>query len=139
MRWLTLVLVITLTACSGGEFSAEVVDINLQPKVVGPVRWHGACTEPEGCLYRYRVHVTNTGDRTINVGQCTLTVTDGDGATYSSVGAAGSFPAGTSVKPGHEAVLDARAAFLISGRQNRRVDVVSISCEAWDWHGTAPI
>jgi hypothetical protein len=130
-----------LVACTSlGATTAEVVNVDLQPRAVGPARWDGhACASPNGRLYRYRVHVQNTGDRSIYVAQCALTATDDPGNAYSSTGSAGTFPAGTSIQPGRDANLDGRVAFLIEGQPQRTLEVTAISCEAWDWHDHPPI
>jgi hypothetical protein len=138
---IALLISVGLCACTGlGGTTAEVVNVDLRPRPLGPARWDGrACTSPNGCLYRYRVHVQNTGDRSIYVAECTVSAIDDDGDAYTSTGSAGAFPAGTSIQPGRSANLDGRVSFLIDGKPRRSLEVTAISCAAWDWHGDPPI
>jgi hypothetical protein len=126
-------LLVLLAACdsSGGVHSAEVLSTPVSGVVLTATANHHKCST-DGCLFTYRLRLTNPMDLDVSVQDCRLA---SEPLRLPIMGQPGGAPMSA-----NEVVTQRTTAQLpIKKAGVKRLRGADVTCTALDWHGDAPI
>jgi hypothetical protein len=127
------ILIVLLTACESnqGIKQAEALPTPLTGVVLAARAGNHKCS-PDGCLFIYRLRVTNPMDRAVNVQECRR-VDDSLRLPLTGV------PAGVEVSA--NATITVGGTFLLPVAKDEAKGLlgVAVTCTGIDWHSQPPV
>ena len=128
-----------LVSCGPGATHAAVI-LHIPLRVVAdpPVsRWH--CISKGACQVSYGLRVTNLSGSAVNVEQCQLIAIGANGEELFSMGLTIGNPAGTYVPGGATRLGQGLLSLTVKPSVLPSVASSTVTCQAWDWQGHAPM
>ena len=128
-------------AFAGSSHSAEIVNVPIHAEFVNPISslvLH-QCNNKGACLVEYSIRVSNGGDQPVSVLQCGVDAFDASGHLLFHAGAVIGRPAGVYLPAGATRTASGGTVWNVQPADLKKATRAQLTCQAWDWHGNAPI